>query len=352
MIKVITVNDYEELSAKAFEVMKGVLDEKPNAVLGLATGSSPIGLYKQMIRDHEENGTSYQNVITFNLDEYVGLPKEHPESYYSFMHRNLFDHIDVKEKNIHIPSSQGDDLQKNCDDYNRALSEHQIDIQLLGIGSDGHIGFNEPGTPFDSVTHIAELKESTIRDNARFFDGDINQVPTKAITMGIANCMAAKKILLVANGKNKAQAIYDTVLGKVTEKCPASVLQRHPDVVIIVDKEAASLLEKKKGANMEIVNAERFNEIVSTEEIVLADFFADWCGPCKMLSPILTKLSEKYAGKVAFVKVNVDQEMDLAVKYGVSSIPNLFLFKNGKVVNQVLGFQSEPALVQFIESAF
>jgi glucosamine-6-phosphate deaminase len=245
MIKVIRVRDYEEMSDKAFEIMHDLVSTDPHAVLGLATGSSPVGLYQRMVKDHRENGTSYQDVITYNLDEYVGLPKSHPESYYSFMHRNLFDGIDVKEENIHIPSSEGD-LAQDCDDYNAALAEHTIDLQVLGIGSDGHIGFNEPGTPFDSVTHIVDLKESTIKDNARFFDNDVTKVPTQAITMGISNVMAAKRIMLLASGENKAPAIQATVMGVVTENVPASVLQNHPDVVLIVDDAAASSLLKEK----------------------------------------------------------------------------------------------------------
>ncbi len=245
MIKVIKVKNKEEISKKAFEIMHELVTSKPDAVLGLATGSSPIGLYQLMIRDHKENGTSYRNVTTFNLDEYVGLPKDHPESYYSFMHRNLFDGIDVREENIHIPSSEGN-LDERCREYNEALAKQTIDLQILGIGSNGHIGFNEPDTPFDSVTHIVDLKESPIKDNARFFDNDISKVPTQAITMGISNVMAAKKIVLVANGENKANAIRATVMGVVNEKVPASVLQNHPDVVIIIDEEAASSLYKEK----------------------------------------------------------------------------------------------------------
>ncbi len=245
MIKVIKVKNYDEVSDKAFEIMHDLVVSKPNAVLGLATGSSPVGLYQRMIKDHQENGTSYKDVITFNLDEYVGLEKSHPESYYLFMHRNLFDGLDVKEENIHIPSSEGD-LTANCDSYNQALSQYQIDLQILGIGSNGHIGFNEPGTSFDSVTHIVDLKESTIKDNARFFDDDISKVPTKAITMGISNVMAAKQILLVASGANKANAIQATVMGVVTENVPASILQEHPNVIIIIDEAAGSSLVKEK----------------------------------------------------------------------------------------------------------
>ncbi len=245
MIQIVKVKNYEQMSQKAFEIIKKTVIDKPDAVLGLATGSTPVGLYQLMIKDHEENGTSYKDVTTFNLDEYVGLPVDHPESYYSFMHRNLFDHIDIKEENVHIPSSQGD-LKQCCDDYNEALANNVIDVQVLGIGSNGHIGFNEPDTPFDSLTHIVDLKKSTIKDNARFFDNDISKVPTQAITMGIENVMAAKKILLMANGLNKANAIQAMVMGVVTEHVPASVLRNHPDVVIIIDEEAGSSLYKEK----------------------------------------------------------------------------------------------------------
>lgn len=240
MIKVIVVENYEELSSKAFEVMKETLKlEKP--VLGLATGSSPIGLYKEMISDHKENGTSYKNVVTFNLDEYANLAKSHSESYYTFMHVNLFDHIDVQESNIHIPSGEGD-LEANCAKYEEEMKQHVIDLQLLGIGANGHIGFNEPGTSFDSLTHVVELKEKTRKDNARFFDPLNEEVPTHACTMGIASIMRSKKILLVASGANKADAINAMINGVVSEDCPASVLQNHDDVVVIVDKAAASKL--------------------------------------------------------------------------------------------------------------
>ncbi len=161
------------------------------------------------------------------------------------MHNNLFNGLDIPEENIHIPSSQGD-LNQQCDAYNEAMANYTVDLQILGIGSNGHIGFNEPGTPFDSVTHVVDLNESTINDNARFFDNDITQVPKQAITMGISNVMAAKKILLIASGENKANAIQATVLGPVTEFVPASVLQEHDDVVIIVDDAAASSLYKEK----------------------------------------------------------------------------------------------------------
>lgn len=242
MIKVIICKDYNEVSDRAAEIMLDVVKNNPKAVLGLATGSSPIGLYQRMIKDHQENGTSYANITTFNLDEYVGLEQEHPQSYYTFMHQNLFNHIDIKKENVNIPSVQGDDMQANCDAYNELLSKQKIDLQLLGIGSNGHLAFNEPGTPFDSVTQVVDLKQSTIQDNARFFDNDMSKVPTQSITMGIKNVMDAKKILLVASGKNKADAIYQTVKGEVSTDCPASILQKHPDVTVVVDEDAASLL--------------------------------------------------------------------------------------------------------------
>ena len=240
MFNVIKVKDYEEASDKAFEVMKDFI--KPGKVLGLATGSTPIGLYQRMVKDHEENGTSYKEIKTFNLDEYVGLPISHPESYYAFMHRNLFDHIDIPEENTHVPSGLGDDLEAQAAAYDAMIAKDPVDIQLLGIGSDGHIAFNEPGTAFDSPTHVTDLAESTIKDNCRFFDNDISKVPTQAVTQGIGTIMKAKNILLIATGANKAQAVKDMINGPVDETCPASILQKHDNVTIIVDEAAASLL--------------------------------------------------------------------------------------------------------------
>ena len=240
-MKVVVVKNYDEVCEKAFEVMKEYL--KPGKVLGLATGSSPVGLYKKMIEYNKE--VSFKDITTFNLDEYVNLPIEHPESYYSFMHTNLFNHVDIPEKNIHIPSGLGDNIDEKCKEYDAAIEKAGgVDIQLLGIGSDGHIAFNEPGTPFDSGTHVTDLAESTIKDNARFFDNDMSKVPTKAATQGIGTIMKAKNILLVANGKNKAKAIKDMIEGPVDVNCPASILQKHNSVVVVVDEEAASLLSK------------------------------------------------------------------------------------------------------------
>lgn len=239
-MKIIVTKNYEEASQKAFEVMKEVVSNE-NAVLGLATGSTPIGLYNAMIKDHKENGTSYANVSSYNLDEYVGLPRDHKESYYTFMKTNLFSSIDIKEENTHLPYGN---TEADCEAYDNELSKVQVDVQVLGIGGNAHIGFNEPGTPFEQGTHIVTLQERTRLDNARFFDGDINQVPTQAITMGIATIMKAKKILLIASGEGKADAVKNMIEGDVVESVPASILQNHEDVVVILDEAAASKLTK------------------------------------------------------------------------------------------------------------
>lgn len=242
MFKVIVKETNEEVSQEAFKVMKEVLDSKENPVLGLATGSSPVGLYKEMIKDHKETGRSYKDIITFNLDEYVGIPRDHEQSYYTFMHENLFNFIDCPEENIHVPEGNREDEEQACVDYENALKQHVVDIQVLGIGSDGHIAFNEPGTPFDSETHLMKLTEQTRSDNARFFDGDINQVPTESITQGLGSIMRAKKILLIATGANKADAVYGMLKGEKTTDCPASILQDHADVTVVLDQAAASKL--------------------------------------------------------------------------------------------------------------
>ncbi len=238
-MKVIIKKDYDEVSYAAFEVMKEVVTAKENAVLGLATGSSPIGLYQNMIKDHKENGTSYANCQSFNLDEYVGIDRNHSQSYWTFMHENLFYGIDLPEDKVNVPYG---DTKEDCASYEKAMENVSVDIQVLGIGANGHIGFNEPGTPFSEETHIVELTEKTRSDNARFFEDDINNVPTHAITMGIATIMKAKKILLVATGANKADAVAAMVNGPVDPACPASVLQNHADVVVIVDEAAAAKL--------------------------------------------------------------------------------------------------------------
>jgi len=238
-MKLIIAANAEEAGKKAFLEIKTAVDRNPRAVLGLATGSTPLPLYNEIIADRKKNGTSYKNITTFNLDEYVGLSANDPQSYIRFMKDSLFDHIDIDMKNVNIPCGTADDLDAECKRYSKLLSEKVIDVQILGIGGNGHIAFNEPGTSFESTTHITPLTEKTIQDNARFFD-DENKVPRFAITMGISEIMRAKKIIIIATGANKADAVCNMIKGEVTEQCPASILQRHEDVVCILDAGAAS----------------------------------------------------------------------------------------------------------------
>ena len=240
-MKVIITENYEEMSAVAADLIIGIVKNNPNAVLGLATGSSPIGTYQNMAKDYRENGTSYQNVTSVNLDEYVGLTADHDQSYAYFMRKNLFDHIDIDLANTNLPSGSATDLQAECDRYNALLANYQQDVQVLGLGSNGHIGFNEPNTPFDSVTHLVDLTENTIKDNSRLF-ASIDEVPRQALSMGIKNIMNAKSIIVVVSGKNKANAVRGMVKGEITPALPASVLQLHPFVTVICDKDAASEL--------------------------------------------------------------------------------------------------------------
>ena len=240
-MKVIITENYDEMSKKAAEIMIDLVKKNPNAILGLATGSSPIGMYKAMAEDCANGGASYKNVSTVNLDEYVGLTADHDQSYAYFMRANLFDHIDIDLKNTNLPCGSAPDAQAECDRYNALLETMKQDVQVLGLGSNGHIGFNEPGTPFDSVTHLVDLTENTIKDNSRLFNS-IDEVPRQALSMGIKNIMQAKSILMVVSGKNKAEAVRGMVKGEVTPNLPASVLQLHPFVTIICDKDAASLL--------------------------------------------------------------------------------------------------------------
>ncbi len=242
-MKVIVAKNYEEMSEKAFEIMHGVVTANPSAILGLATGSTPLGLYKKMIEDHEKNGTSYKKIHTVNLDEYAGLDYSSDQSYVYFMRHNLFDHIDIDLKNTNIENGKAVNRAAECERYNKLLETMQQDLQVLGIGSNGHIAFNEPGTPFGSVTHIVDLTESTIKDNSRLF-ANIEDVPRQAFTMGLKNIMNAKKILIMANGENKARAVYGLVAGEVTENLPASILQLHPDCTLVCDSEAAGLIKK------------------------------------------------------------------------------------------------------------
>ena len=229
----------EELYQVAANLIIDQVRAKSSSILGLATGSTPIPLYRNLIKDYEVNKTNYSNVITFNLDEYIGLSSDHPESYLSFMRANLFNYIPFKKS--YLPNGNAIDPGLECQKYEKLLNENPIDLQILGIGSNGHIGFNEPGTPFDSLTHIVTLAKQTRIDNARFFN-NLDEVPTHAITMGIESIMKAKTVLLIALGRNKAQAVKDMVHGEVNVNMPASILQEHSDVYVFLDSDAASLL--------------------------------------------------------------------------------------------------------------
>ena len=241
-MKIIKVKNYVELSALASDVICDTIRCNPSITLGLATGSTVLGAYAHL-RDRCRSGAiSLKNVKVFNLDEYVGLDASNVNSYAHFMKVNLFYGTDMNFDNFHIPCGVAESLEAECKRYDRLLTANPRNLQLLGLGSNGHIAFNEPSTPFDSRTHAVELAESTVADNSRLFD-DESQVPRRALTMGISDIVAAERILLLASGTNKAQAVRSMVKGEVSVSCPASVLQRHPDVTLILDEDAASLLK-------------------------------------------------------------------------------------------------------------
>ncbi|MBM4761398.1 glucosamine-6-phosphate deaminase [Bacillus sp. B15-48] len=237
-MKMIKVKNYDEMSQKAAEMFIDKIRRNPEINLGLATGGSPVGLYKQLVYDHQTNHTSYKKVKTFNLDEYIGLSGEHPNSYRYFMNEQLFNHLDVNKSNTHIPLGDTENPEQQCSDYEQLLKEHGgVDLQILGIGSNGHIAFNEPGTSFQSETHMIELTPSTREANARFFTS-LEEVPTHAITMGIASIIRSKEILLMISGESKQDALSQLLQGAINENFPASILRTHPCVTIIADEAA------------------------------------------------------------------------------------------------------------------
>lgn len=232
-MKWIEVNSYDEMSTVAANIFTEQLKVKPASILGLATGGSPVGMYKELVKRQQAGDFSFKDIKTFNLDEYVGLDQSSPASYWTFMHENLFNHVDINEENIHLPNGKVVDLAAECVAYDARIADAGgIDLQLLGIGVNGHIGFNEPGTPFASLTHIVELTASTRTENAIYFD-DPADVPTQAITMGIQSIMNAKAIVLIAFGEKKLEAIEKLQSGVVTEEFPASQLLNHPNVTVI-----------------------------------------------------------------------------------------------------------------------
>ena len=236
-MKYLVFETKKDTSKKAYEILKQLINK--NSTLGLATGSTPIDLYHEMIEDFKKGNFSYKNIKTYNLDEYVGINYDHPESYHKFMETNLFNHIDIDKNNTHIPNAGAKNLKQALEDYQNELNNTVIDVQILGVGSNGHIGFNEPGTSFETGVHVVDLKEETIKANSRFFDNNIDLVPKQAVTMGINDIMRAKHIILLAFGKEKKEAIkYLTSGDLIDENVPCTILKKHPSVYVFVDKEA------------------------------------------------------------------------------------------------------------------
>ena len=236
-MKFIKVKSYEQMSRQAANIISAQVIIKPDCVLGLATGSSPIGTYKQLIKWYETGDIDFSCVRSVNLDEYFGLDGENIQSYRYFMDTNFFNHINIKKENTFVPNGKANDTDKECEEYDANIKElGGIDLQLLGIGLDGHIGFNEPADFFEKNTHVVDLHQSTIDANSRFFE-KAEDVPKKAITMGMISIMQAKKILLIANGKNKEEILNKAFFGSITPKIPASILQLHPDITVIYSEE-------------------------------------------------------------------------------------------------------------------
>ncbi|MBU5449477.1 glucosamine-6-phosphate deaminase [Acetivibrio sp. MSJd-27] len=237
-MKIIRCKDYDEMSAIAGKIMVDQVKEKPDSILGLATGSTPIGMYKKMIEAYKNGEVSFKNVHTFNLDEYYKIEKTNDQSYYYFMNENLFSHIDIDKNNIDIPNGQADDYQAECERYEKAMEESAgIDIQVLGVGVNGHIGFNEPEELLYEKTHLTGLTQSTIEANSRFFDS-IDLVPTSALTMGMGSIMKAKKILVLISGKSKHDVVTKILGDRMSTQTPVTLLKGHHDVTVIVDDEA------------------------------------------------------------------------------------------------------------------
>jgi len=238
-MRVIVVKDPQTMGKRAADLIQEVMESKPHFVLGLATGSTPMPLYKELIRRHKDEKLDFSTVITFNLDEYVGLKPTHDQSYRYFMNKHLFDHININKKCTHVPCGIGDDLEAECLMYEEMIEDvGGVDYQVLGIGSNGHIGFNEPGTSLASRTHVTQLTESTIKDNSRMF-AKVQDVPTQAVTMGIGTVLDAERVVLVANGANKTKAIKAALEGPITAMCPASALQLHPGVTYVITEDCA-----------------------------------------------------------------------------------------------------------------
>ena len=238
-MKIIKAKDYNEMSLKAAEYCINKIRNNPKINLGFATGGTPVGLYNEIVKDHQINHTSYKEVTSFNLDEYIGLSGDDPNSYRYFMDDHLFNHINIDKNNAHVPIGVAQNPEQQCVDYELLLKKHNgIDIQILGVGPNGHIGFNEPGTSIDSETHIVELTQSTREANARFFNNRIDEVPTHAITMGISSIMRSKEIILLISGTQKHETLKQFLQGEITENFPVSILKNHPCMTLIADEAA------------------------------------------------------------------------------------------------------------------
>ena len=236
------VEDYDEMSRHGAKMVADLVRKKPDCVLGFATGSTPLGMYAELTRMHREEGLDFSKVVTFNLDEYVGLSPSHERSYHHFMWKNLFDHLNIDPRYVHIPDGMAEDVTQQCEWYENQIQEYGgIDLQILGIGVNGHIAFNEPGSSLGSRTRIKTLKEKTRRDNARFFNS-LDDVPRFAITMGVGTIMEAHGLLLMASGEEKADAVAATAEGPIMAQYPATIVQMHRFATILVDRDAASKL--------------------------------------------------------------------------------------------------------------
>ncbi len=242
-MKIHVENNYDKMSEKAALIVGSQIVLHPDSVLGLATGSTPIGMYKRLVEMYKKGTIDFSDVTTFNLDEYYRLPRENEGSYFYYMMETFFKHINIKEENIHILDGMVDDIEKECRDFELKIEEAGgIDIQILGIGTNGHIGFNEPSQNLNTRTSLIDLTENTIKDNSRFFE-DKEDMPEKALSMGIASIMKAKKVVLLASGENKAQAIKNMTNGYINTNHPASILQTHQNFTLIVDEDAAKLIK-------------------------------------------------------------------------------------------------------------
>ncbi|MBT2762769.1 glucosamine-6-phosphate deaminase [Paenibacillus sp. ISL-20] len=241
-MNIYTFRDEEQFVQTAANQISSLLHTNPRATLGLATGSTPVGLYNKLIEMNRQGLVSFAQTTTYNLDEYVGLPENHPESYRTFMNEKFFNHVDIQIERTHVPNGNANNPEEECLNYDKILEEFgPVDLQLLGLGHNGHIGFNEPGDSLSGGTHVVELQEKTRNANARFFP-TLDDVPTHAITMGVATILKARQILLLVRGEDKAEIVHRALKGPITTECPASLLQCHPNVVVLLDQGAGRLL--------------------------------------------------------------------------------------------------------------